>query len=251
MRPIPDKIKAEIIQNYLEGYSIPKISQMRGVAVGTVDKVTDEEARKDESIVYIREIAKMFKKKNLELAEVIAGVRLYNKVKKVGLSQSFFENFLESTNTESYRLEMEHDQFIENIKRILQFEQQYQIKTEEIPEFIQNKMEENENLKEEYNQGEENIDKLYSQYHVKKSELEDYKKEQDWFWRYKKDYSKYMYWMVPEKLFEEAYIRMGKRFKPEILFEKIKAIYTKPNEHTDIIKKILNMDKDIDEHVSE
>jgi len=60
-----------------------------------------------------------------------------------------------------------------------------------------------------------------------------------------------MYWMVPEKLFEEAYIRIGKRFTPEILFEKIKAIYTKPNEHTDIIKKILNMDKDIDEHVSE
>ena len=224
---------------------------MCGVAIGTVYKVTDEEARKDESIVYIREIAKMFKKKNLEISEVIIGVRLYNKVKKVGLSHSFFENFLESTNTESFRLEMEHDQFIENIKRILQFEQQYQIKIEEIPELIENKMKENENLEEEYNQVEESINKLYLQHDVKKSELEEYKKEQDMFWQYKKDYSKYMYWMVPEKLFEETYFKIGKRFKPEILLEKIKAIYTKPNEHTDIIKKILNMDKDTDKHIPE
>jgi hypothetical protein len=249
MRSIPDTIKAEIIKKYLEGYSIPEISQLCRVAVGTVDKVTSEEARNDESIVYLREIAKIFRKNKLELSEVITGIRLYNKVKKTGLSYSFFENFLESTNTESFRIEMEHDQFIENIKRILQFEQQYQVKTEEIPEFIQNQMTDLENLKEEYNQVEDKINELYSQYDVKKSELEDYKKEQDMFWKYKKDYIKYMYWMVPEKLFEESYTIIGKQFKPEILFEKLKAIYTKPHEHADIIKKILNMDKDIDKDI--
>ena len=46
---------------------------------------------------------------------------------------------------------------------------------------------------------------------------------------------------MPEKLFEEAYIRIGKKFKPEILFKKLKENYTKPNHHSDIIKKILNM----------
>ena len=129
MRPIPDKIKAEIFKKFLEGDPIPKISKSCGVSDGAVHAITTEESRKDESIRYIREITKMFKKNNLEISDVIAGVRLHNKVKEVGLSCLFFENFLESTNTESFRIEMEHDQFLENIRRILKLEEKYQIKT--------------------------------------------------------------------------------------------------------------------------
>lgn len=184
----------------------------------------------------------MFKKNNLEISDVIVGVRLNNKVKEIGLSCLFFEDFLESTNTESFRIEMEHDQFLENIKRILKLEEKYQIKTEEIPAFINKKMDEYQNLKNGYNKLEESIEKLYSQYNVTKSEIEDYKKEENLFLQYKRDYPKYIDWIVPEKLFEEAYIRIGKKFKPEILFKKLKEIYTKPNHHADIIKKILNMD---------
>lgn len=239
MRPIPDIIKAEIFKKYLEGDSIPLISESCGVSDGAVHAITSEESQKDESIRYIREITKMFKKNNLKISDVIAGVRLHNKVKKVGLSCLFFENFLESTNTESFRIKMEHDQFLDNIKRILQLEEQYQIKTEEIPAFINEKMEEYKNLKNDYNKLKENIDELYSQYDVTKSEIEDYKKEENLFLQYKRDYPKYIDWMVPESLFEEAYIRIGKKFKPEILFKKLKEIYTKPNENTDIIKKIL------------
>jgi hypothetical protein len=242
MRPVPDMIKTEIFKKYLEGDSIPLISESCRVAVGTVHAITTEESRKDESIGYIREITKMFKKNNLKISDVIAGVRLHNKVKKVGLSCLFFENFLESTNTESFRIKMEHDQFLENIKRILQLEEQYKIKVEEIPAFINKKMDEYENLKNEYNKLEENIDELYSQYDVTKSEIEDYKKEENLFLQYKRDYPKYLEWMVPESLFEQAYIWIGKRFKPEILFKKLMEIYTKPDENTDIIKKILNMD---------
>ena len=242
MRPIPDMIKAEIFEKYLEGDSIPHISDSCRVAVGTVHTITTEESRKDESIRYIREITKMFKKNNLKISDVIAGVRLHNKVKKVGLSCLFFENFLESTNTESFRIEMEHDQFLENIKRILKLEEKYQIKTEEIPAFINKKMDEYKNLKNDYNKVDEDIYKLYSQYDVTKSEIEDYKKEENLFLQYKRDYPKYLEWMAPESLFEQAYITIGKKFNPAILFKKLNEIYTKPNENTDIIKKILNMD---------
>ena len=120
MRPIPPEIKAEVIKKYLEGNSIPQIGKLAGVSVGTAHAITTEESKKDNSILYIREIAKMFNKNNLELSDVISGVRLHNTIKQVGLSCIFFENFLESTNTESYRLEMEHEKFLDNIKRIIQ-----------------------------------------------------------------------------------------------------------------------------------
>ena len=94
MRPIPPTIKAEIIKKYLEGYSLPQIGKLTGVSVGIAHAISTEESKKDDSILYIREIAKMFNKNNLELSDVISGIRLYNKIKQVGLSCIFFENFL-------------------------------------------------------------------------------------------------------------------------------------------------------------
>lgn len=96
MRAIPPVIKSDIIRKYLEGYSIPEISKMLGVSVGTISTITSEESRKDEIFSYMREIAKKFKSDNLGFSDVISGVRLYNKINKLGLTCPFFENFLES-----------------------------------------------------------------------------------------------------------------------------------------------------------
>jgi Asp-tRNA(Asn)/Glu-tRNA(Gln) amidotransferase C subunit len=68
----------------------------------------------------------------LKTSDVISGIRLYNKVKGVGLDISFFENFIEATNTKSFRLKKDHNKFLEEIKRIVQFEQLYGIKIEKI-----------------------------------------------------------------------------------------------------------------------
>ena len=81
MRPIPPAIKEEVIKKYLEGNSIPQIGKFAGVSVGSAHTITTEESKKDNSILYIREIAKMFNKNNLEISDVISGARLHNKIK--------------------------------------------------------------------------------------------------------------------------------------------------------------------------
>ena len=65
MRAIPPVIKSDIIRKHLEGYSIPEISKMLGVSVGTISTITSEESRNDEIFSYMREIAKKFKNDNL------------------------------------------------------------------------------------------------------------------------------------------------------------------------------------------
>ena len=56
MRPIPSSIKSEIFRKYLEGYSIPEISKLYNVSVGSVSSITNEESKKDEYYYqYIRE----------------------------------------------------------------------------------------------------------------------------------------------------------------------------------------------------
>ena len=116
MRRTPDSIKSEIIKKFLEGYSNNEIHKQLDVSVGTISAITNEECRKNEYYRYIHEIAKKFRSKNLEISAVISGVRLYNQIKKVDLTCSFFENFLEATNTESFRLHKDHSEFLEDIK---------------------------------------------------------------------------------------------------------------------------------------
>ncbi len=136
MRPIPDSIKSEIIKKFLEGCSIPEIHKELDISIGAISAITKEECRKNEYYLYIHEIAKKFKSKNLEISAVISGVRLYNKIKKVGLTCSIFENFLEATNTESYRLNKDHSEFLEDIKRIVRFEELCRIKIWKIPVYM-------------------------------------------------------------------------------------------------------------------
>ena len=70
----------------------------------------------------------MFKSNNLEIEDVISGIRLKNQVKEVGLTISFFEDFLEVTDTESFRLGMDHEKFLDIVKRMLHFEKIFKIK---------------------------------------------------------------------------------------------------------------------------
>src|SRR5688500_9346256 len=122
MRSIPPVIKEEIFRKYLEGDSTTEISKSCGVSVGTISAITTEESNKDNDFFQIREITKTFKKHNLKISEVISGIRLYNKIKNLGLDIVFFENFIESIDTESFRLKKDLSKLLEDIKRIVHFE---------------------------------------------------------------------------------------------------------------------------------
>ena len=163
MRPTPPSIKSQIIRKFLEGYSLTEIHKQLDVSVGNISAITNEECRKNEYYRYIHEIAKKFRSKNLEISDVISGVRLYNQIKKVGLTCSFFENFLEATNTESFRLHKDHSEFLEDIKRIVRFEEVCGIKIGKIPGHMNNVIKHRNNLINENKERIEENKRLYLQ----------------------------------------------------------------------------------------
>jgi hypothetical protein len=131
---------------------------------------------------------------------------------------------------------------LDNIKRIIELEAKYQLKIEDIPSFIDEKVNEHKQLADEILGLERYIEKLYEKYETTESELKEYHKEQDMFLRYKKDYPKYNDWIVPESLFDEASTQGRIKIDPANLFTRLKDIYMKPHQNVDIIKKILNID---------
>ena len=84
MREIPLTTKEEIFRKYLHGDSTTEIAKLYGVSVGIVSSITSEESHKDNNYLAVREVAKIFRKNNLKISDVISGIRLYNKVKRVG-----------------------------------------------------------------------------------------------------------------------------------------------------------------------
>jgi len=246
VRPIPESIKSEIIRKYLEGLSIRQISTSLGVSVGAVSTLTTEASRRDEFFLYMREMAIKFRTKNLEFSDVISGIRLYNKINELGLTSSFFEHFLDSTNSESYKLEIEHDKFLTKIITILQFERQYQINLVDIPAYIRDKKQEIHKINDEISRSNQS---LYSQYSVKEEEIKEYLREKPKLLTASRlakvalpthgDWS-----LIPDHLYEKALKKSGIKIDPTILYKKLNYIYKNPDKHVDIIKQILELPND-------
>ena len=241
MRPIPPGIKSDIIRKYLEGYSIPDISKMLGVSVGTISAITSEQSRNDEFFSIMREIAKKFKSDNLGFSDVISGVRLFNKINKLGLTCPFFENFLESTDKESFRLVIEHHNFLTKINKILEFERKYQVNIEDIPAYIKKATEELDATNKKISQINES---LYSQYGIKEAEIQEYKRERprllssaDLVGSSLKTYNNWF--LISDDLFKTASLKSGIKIDPKMLYKKLNSIYKNPDKHIKIIKEIL------------
>jgi len=246
MRPIPDSIKSEIIKKFLEGYSNTEIHKQLDVSVGTISAITNEECRKNEYYRYIHEIAKKFRSKNLEISAVISGVRLYNKIKKVGLTCSFFENFLEATNTESFRLHKDHSEFLEDIKRVVRFEEVCWIKIGKIPGKMNDVIKHRDKLIKENKELIEKNTRLYLLHNIEKSEIEDYVEERQLFLQYKRDknrYPKFPEWITTPYVLEQASKKIGTKIESKILYNKLRRVYLFPNKYTSIVKKIMAIDE--------
>jgi hypothetical protein len=246
MRAIPLTTKEEIFRKYLEGYSTTEIAKVCGVSVGIVSSITREESNQYNNFFPIRELTRNFYKNNLKIPDVISGIRLYNKIKAVGLDISFFENFIESTDTESFRIKKDLDKFLEDIKRITQFEEKYQIRIENIPDYLDNMTKQHKELKGKKEKIVNETNKLYLQYKIKKSEIEEYIKEKPLFLQYKKvkdTLPQYPEWIVMPGLFDIASRKIGTKIDPKTLYRKLNWVYRIPNKHTSIIKKVMAIDE--------
>ena len=245
MRPIPPSIKSQIYRKYLEGYSTPEISKLFSISVGTIHSITKEVSLNDEYYIVIREVTKMLRSNNLELTDVISGIRLKNKIQEAGLTISFFENFLESTNTESFRLGMDHAIFLEIVKRILHFEKTFKIKLEDIPAIQENALKELTRFGEEISKVKKESSQVYAKYSVKKAEIEDYHKKKPFLISQSKFVNAvlptHFDWLViSDESLEKASRKIGIKIDRKQFYKKLNSIYKEPHKHPDLVKQIMN-----------
>jgi hypothetical protein len=244
MRAIPLTTKEEIFRNYLEGISTTENAKLCGVSVGIVSSVTKEESHKDNNYLAIRETTRIFRKNNLKISDVISGIRLYNKAKGLGLEIPFLENFLEATDTKSFRIKKDIDEFLEGVIKIIRFEEIFKIKIEKIQGYVFNLIKKHKELIDENKKIKEENAKLHSKYNVDKSEIEEYLNERTLFLQYKKDkwsYQKSSQWFINPILCDEVSKQIGITIDPEILYQNLNCLLLFPHTHKNLLKKIMSI----------
>jgi predicted nucleotidyltransferase len=76
---------------------------------------------------------------------------------------------------------MDHEKFLDIVKRMLHFEKIFKIKLEETPDFSHNAIKEFTRLTGEISKANAKLEQLYDKYAVKKSEVERYLEEKSLF----------------------------------------------------------------------
>jgi hypothetical protein len=243
MRPIPSDIKIEIFRSYLEGLSIPQISKLYNVSSGAVFTIINEESKKDELFLFFREIAKIIKKNNLNIYDLINAIHLNSIIEKLGLSSEFFEKFINSSNTTSFRLDMNLDDFLNKIKDIIDFEKSTQTQIHDILPFIEKEKNLLDELRREKETIEKEINNVSGNIGLAKSQILEYIKQKPLFVRFKENtdlFHKSLDWMFYPILFEKASNQIGRNIDPQILYNKLLSIYRKPHENSELIRTILD-----------
>jgi len=187
MRPIPSTIKIEIFRNYLEGLSLPEISNLFNVSVGTISFITKEEIKTENLFLLFRELAKKIKKNNLNIYDLIPAIHLNSKVEKLGLTSNFFEKFLDSSDTKSFRLDMNLDEFLNQIMYVIDFERTSQIKIMDIQANIEKEANQLEELRKEKRIIEKEIERSCGEIGLMKKWILEYIQQKPLFRMYKED----------------------------------------------------------------
>ena len=246
MRRIPPSIKIEIFQKYLEGFSMPEINKLyKNVSVGSIHSITKEEVKKDNAFIYIREIAKKLRKDNIDIYDLIPAINLHSKIQNLDLNHEVFEDFLDSTDTESFRINMNLDEFLKRVKEILNFEKYNNIKVHEIKPYIEKEKAQLDKVTQEKQMIDYEVGKFSNnigltrekmqEYFRKKPLLEAYEKNREAISKASSD------WYIYEDLFENASNEIGININPINLYDKLLEIYRYPDQNIDLIRTILEL----------
>lgn len=196
-------------------------------------------------LLFILEISKKLRKDRIDFYDLIPAIHLNSKIKTLGLNYDLFEDFLDSADTESFRINMNFDEFLKRVKEILNFEKYNNIKIHEILPYIEKEKaqldkvtQEKEKIDYEVDNFSNNIgltrDKI-QEYFRKKPLLEEYEKKREAISKASSD------WYIYEDLFKKASNEIGININPLNLYEKLLEIYRYPDQNIELIKMILKL----------
>jgi len=168
MRPIPPQLKLEIIKSYLNGFTYRQISKESGISIGTVTNVIESLQSEKQEFEELKLLSQTLKSNGLPLSKIFEVVHFLLWLKRYDIKLGFVINMLHHMNTESFRFDINIENFFHRLCSLLIYEKTIGIKIEDLMYLIEDKIGEKQKIEEE-------INKLYTIYKVTKKEIQEYK----------------------------------------------------------------------------
>lgn len=238
MRPIPPQLKLETITSYLNGFSHREISRESGISLGSISNLLESLQSERKEFDELRLLSQTIKTNGLPLSKIFEAIHFLLWLKRYNIELEFVIRMLDHMNTESFRFDINIENFFHRLSSLLTYEKSIGIKIEDLLYFMEDKLGERDKLLEE-------INRLYDNYKVTNNELQEYKNKKDLFMnfmdpQYKNEIPMKINWIINESDYKNAYELLSQKFTPRDLYNKLYRIYQQPAKYLNLVNEILN-----------
>ena len=240
MRSIPPQLKLEIITSYLNGFSHREISRESGISLGSISNVLESLKSERKEFEELRLLSQTIKNNGLSLSKIFEAIHFLLWLKRYNIKCEFVIQMLDHMNTESFRFDLDLENFFHRLSSLLTYEKSIGIKIEDLFYLMEDKLGERQKLEEE-------INRLYNVYKVTKKELHEYKENKDLFLNFLNPHNEYkiptkINWIMNEFDYKKACELFGQKFNTRDLYNKLYQVYQQPEKYPNLVKRILNLD---------
>jgi hypothetical protein len=154
---INDQIRKQVIHQWVGGNTREKIAIDNDIGEGTVSGIVNDWKRKLEDSEYesVQELAVQSKKQGIALSDLASRFRLYNIIKKSNTNEDQIESFISNCTISGTGVEvLPPEKIIDLVNQLFNISRSESIPLEQVPDYIQQKLEEKQKLEEQIKESE-------------------------------------------------------------------------------------------------
>ncbi|MGN6628860.1 MAG: hypothetical protein ACTHKJ_03180 [Candidatus Nitrosocosmicus sp.] len=174
---IPRSIKEAVLREWLLGNSREVIALNNGISTGSVSKILHQSKNNVPDLDMMREIALMAKKREINLSDIPAAIRLKKQLDESGVSEEKIEKFIEGIDIHCFQKEIGVKDFINQIHRVFNLSSYFEMDLEELPKYIEAAIRKKNVLDEQIDNKKKLINELFNRYNITEHDLQEYRED--------------------------------------------------------------------------
>jgi hypothetical protein len=133
---IPELIKIEVLDLWLEGLPRDGIAKLCGIGAGTVSSIIAEFLAADYSLPLQREVALKLKRENLSIVDLASALRLSKGLRNLQMPEEKLEAFIEQVEIKCFKRGLSIETFIDSVDEVCDFAGNHHIRFDQLPRHI-------------------------------------------------------------------------------------------------------------------
>lgn len=153
---LSQEVRKQVIQQWISGDTRNKIAIDNGIGEGTVSDIIHgwKNDLKDSAYESVRELAVQATRHGLTLSHLASHYRLYNFIRKLGVKEDQLELFIANFHSTNEGDELPPEKIVDIVNQLFDISTSESIPLEQVPEHIQQKLQEKQKLEQEINAAE-------------------------------------------------------------------------------------------------